>query len=102
MSMSWPNALKGCLGVLLALAAAGCTLFTCRPVTVVVAEKEERTQPQLQPAGVRTTDTGRVEEVEQLRRVRTYRIRSEDGGWYTVSADAFRAAKVGSPIEVCP
>ena len=102
MSTSWPNPLKGCLSVLLALAAAGgCALFTCQPVTVIVAEKEERTQPRLTPAGVRTTETGRVEEVEQVRRARTYRVRSEDGDWYTVPADAFRGARVGSPIEVC-
>jgi hypothetical protein len=105
--MPWPDALRGpsilrgCVSVLLALAAAGCALFTCRPVTVVVAEKEERLDPRLVPAGLRTTETGKLEEVEKLRQVRTHRIRSQEGDWYQVSADAFKGAKVGSPIEVC-
>jgi hypothetical protein len=100
MSTPWSNALNAGIGVLLLLAVPGCALFTCKPMTVIVAEKDERVRLERAP-GIETTETGSVKETDELRRVGTYRIRSEEGVWYRVSPEAFRAAQVGKPIEVC-
>jgi len=108
MSRPWPKSLwedhprrRGLLALLLAAATAGCALLTCQPVSVLVAEKEERVRLELVPVGLRTTEIGRLEEVEGVRRVKTYWIRSEEGYWYSVSAHGFVAAQAGRPIEVC-
>jgi len=63
-------------------ATAGCALLTCQPVSAVVAEKDERIRLELVPVGRRTTEIGRLEEVEGVRQVRTYWVRSEEGRWY--------------------
>jgi hypothetical protein len=68
---------------------------------VVVAEKEERRRVDLAPAGFRTTETGRVEEVETVRVTQTYWVRSEEGRWYSVPAADFEATQVGRSLEVC-
>lgn len=86
---------------LLASLLAGCATFTCKPVTVVVARKEERVRLDTTPGGLRTTETGRVEEVERMARVREFWVQSETGAWYRVSAEQLRAAEIGRPMEVC-
>jgi hypothetical protein len=68
---------------------------------VVVAEKQERQRVDVTPTGFRTDETGRVEEVETVRKVPTYWIRSQEGRWYSVTAAEFEAAQVGQTIEVC-
>jgi hypothetical protein len=83
------------------MVAGGCALFTCQPISVVVAEKQERQRVDIAPTGFRTDETGRVEEIETVRVVRTYWIRSEEGRWYSISAAEFEAAQVGQRIEVC-
>jgi hypothetical protein len=86
---------------LVVLAVSACALFTCQPVSVVVAEKEQRQRVDLVPVGFRTTETGRVEEVETARVTQTYWVRSEEGRWYSVPATDFEAAQVGRSLEVC-
>ena len=49
------------------------------------------------PIGFRTDETGRVEEVEMVRVVQTYWIRSDEGRSYSVSA-----VKVAQQAKVCP
>jgi hypothetical protein len=67
----------------------------------MVADKEERERIDVTPTGFRTTETGRVEEVETVRVTRTYWIRSQEGRWYSVSAAEFEAIRVGQWMEVC-
>jgi hypothetical protein len=83
------------------LILGGCALVTCQPITVVVAEKQERQRVDVVPIRVRTTETGRVEEAETARVTRTYWIRSQEGPWYPVSTSEFEAAHVGQSIQVC-
>jgi hypothetical protein len=92
---------SSCLLGLVVLAVSGCALFTCQPVSVVVAAKEERQRVDLAPAGFRMTETGRVEEVETVRVSQTYWVRSAEGRWYSVPATDFEAAQVGRSLEVC-
>ena len=86
---------------LLAVLAASCASLTCRPVTVVVADKQERIRLERVPYGVRTTETGRLEEDRRAEIVRDYWVRDQDGRWYPVPPDQFRAARVGESIAVC-
>ena len=83
-------------------ALAGCTVFVCHPVTVIVANKKELARLETVPGAIRTTETGRLEEdVRQSRTVREYWVQSRDGGWYRVSAEKFRAAEVDRALEIC-
>ena len=88
-------------GVCLVLLAAACASFDCRPVSVTVAEKEERARLDMVPRGVETTATGRLEPLRAPEIVRDYWVRAGDGTWYRVSLDKFRAAEVGRPLELC-
>jgi hypothetical protein len=85
----------------MAMVIGGCALFACQPITVVVAEKQARQRVDITPTGFRTDETGRVEEVETVRSVPTYWIRSQEGRWYSVPATDFGAAQVGQSLEVC-
>jgi hypothetical protein len=87
-------------GVCLVLLAAACASFTCRPLSVTVAAKEERARLDMVPRGVETA-TGRLEVLRAPEIVRDYWVRAEDGTWYRVSLDKFRAAEVGRPLELC-
>jgi hypothetical protein len=86
---------------LLTVVAGGCALFTCQPISVVVAEKQERRRVDVTPTGFRTDETGRVEEVETVRVAPTYWVRSREGRWYSVTAAEFQAAQVGQEVKVC-
>jgi len=88
-------------GVCLVLLAAACASFVCRPLSVTVAEKEERARLDMVPRGVETTATGRLEPLRAPEIVRDYWVRAGDGTWYRVSLDKFRAAEVGRPLELC-
>jgi hypothetical protein len=67
----------------------------------VVADKQERTRLERVPYGVRTTETGRLEEDRRAEIVRDHWVRGQDGRWYRVSLDQFRAVQVGESIAVC-
>ena len=88
-------------GLLLALALGGCAAFVCQPLTVVVAKKDERRRVDVVPGGIRTTESGRVEEVETFRVLTEYWVQSQDGARHRVSADQFKTAEVGRPLEIC-
>ncbi len=66
-----------------------------------MAAKEERARLDMVPRGVETTGTGRLEDLRAPEIVRDYWVRTEDGTWYRVSLDKFRAAEVGRPLELC-
>lgn len=88
-------------GVCLLLLAAACASFACRPLSVTVAEKEERARLDMVPRGVQTTETGRLDVLRAPEIVRDYWVWAEDGTWYDVSSDKFRAAEIGRPLELC-
>lgn len=88
-------------GVGLVLLAAACASFACRPLSVTVAEKEERARLDMVPRGVQTTEAGRLDVLRTPEIVRDYWVRAEDGTWYPVSFDRFRAAEIGRPLELC-
>jgi hypothetical protein len=48
-----------------------------------------------------TSETGRLEEVRVPEVVREYWVRAQDGTWYRVSADQFRAVEIGGSVELC-
>jgi hypothetical protein len=50
---------------------------------------------------VQTTETGRLDVLRAPEIVRDYWVRAEDGTWYRVSLDKFRAADIGRPLELC-
>jgi hypothetical protein len=87
------------LGGLLLL--AGCTSWTCRPSTIEVAKKDERATLETKSGVLRTTESGRVEEVIAPRIVREYWIQAADERWYRVSETTYRDAEVGRTLEVC-
>ena len=85
----------------LASLLAACSVLTCEPVPVIVAQKEERSRLEMVSRGVGTSATGRVEEVRVPEVVREYWVRAQDGTWYRVSPDRFRAVDVGSSVDLC-
>lgn len=87
--------------VLLAVLAAACVSFTCRPLSVTVAEKAERPRLEMVARGVQSTETGRLGVRHAPEIVRDYWVRAEDGTWYRVPLDKFQTAEVGRPLELC-
>jgi hypothetical protein len=85
---------------LLALVAS-CATPICHPLTIVVAGKEERARLETVPRGVRTTETGRLEEDRRPEVVRDYWVRAADGTWYPITLDRYRGVEVGQPLEIC-
>lgn len=91
----------GAAGGLLVTLVAACGLLTCHPVPVTVAQKEERARLDMVSHGTWTSETGRLEEVRVPEVVREYWVRAQDGTWYRVSAERFRAVEVGGSVELC-
>jgi len=60
-----------------------------------------RTRLERVPSGIRTTETGRLEEDRRAEIVRDYWVRAQDGRWYPVPLDRYRSAEVGGSMEVC-
>jgi hypothetical protein len=83
------------------LLVAACASFSCRPLGITVAQKEERARLDMVSRGAETTATGRLEVLQVPEIVRDYWVRAEDGTWYRVPLDTFRAAEVGRPLEIC-
>jgi len=80
---------------------AACSLLTCSPERVIVAQKEERASLEMVSHGTFTSETGRLKEARVPEVVREYWVRGQDGTWYPVSADRFRAVEVGGSMELC-
>lgn len=88
-------------GSLLLALAASCATPACHPPTIVVTQKEERARLERAPHGIRTTETGRLEEDRRTEIIRDYWVRAQDGTWYPVPLDRYRAAQVGQSFELC-
>jgi len=88
-------------GALLLALAASCATPACHPLTIVVAQKEERARLERAPRGIRTTETGRLEEDRRTEIVRDYWVRAQDGTWYPVAQDRYRTTEIGQPLELC-
>ena len=91
----------GAVWSVLASLVAACSVVTCEPVPVIVAQKEERERLEMVSRGVRTSPTGSVEEIRVPEVVREYWVRGQDGTWYRVLADRFRAMEVGDSVKLC-
>src|SRR5262245_15711304 len=85
--------------LVLALVLPACSAVACRPTRIVVVKKEERVRPEPSP-GLRTTETGRLEETPPTL-VREYRVQGDDGTWHRVSATQFEAARPDDALEIC-
>jgi hypothetical protein len=82
--------------------APGCATVSCKPISIVVAKKEERVVSELRPAGTRATPTGGMEEVQRQVRVREYWVQSKEQRWYRISEDKYEVTVPERSIEVCP
>ncbi|MBI1736951.1 MAG: hypothetical protein HYR51_17415 [Candidatus Rokubacteria bacterium] len=96
-----PRHLSRSIPVLVALALTACAPLSCQPVSIVVAEKEERARVQDEVVGIRTTESGRTEEVRRIVRVPEFYLRGTDGRWYRVSKEVYGAAAPGQSLQVC-
>jgi hypothetical protein len=83
------------------LGLGGCATLACRPVTIVVADKEERPTLVSQPLGLRTNELGRVKEERRDSIGHEYWVRDAEGHWSRVSPAEWRAAQPGQPLQVC-
>ena len=92
---------RGAAWSVLASLVAACSVPTCEPVPVIVAQKEERERLEVVARGVGTSPTGNVEEIRVPQVVREYWVRAQDGTWYRVSEERYRAVEVGGSVESC-
>lgn len=70
-------------------------------MAVTVAQKEERARLDLVSHGAFTSETGYLKEARVPEVVREYWVRAQDGTWYRVSADQYRAVEAGGSVELC-
>ena len=85
----------------LGLLTTACASLTCQPLSVTVAEKEERARLEMVPRGMETTGSGRLDVRRVPEVVRDYWVRAEDGTWHRVPLEKFQEAEVGRPLEIC-
>ena len=83
------------------LALTACAELACRPVTIVVADRERRARLESEFRGVTTDQAGRVVERRQDVVVDEFWVKDREGRWYRVSEAAWRRAAVGEALEVC-
>ena len=93
--------LFGAAGGVLTVLVVACSSLTCHPAPVTVAQKDERSRLEMVSTGAFTSETGYLKEVRVPEVVREYWVRAEDGTWYRVSAEQFRAVEVGGTLELC-
>ena len=84
------------------LASGGCAFFTCEPITVTVARKQEYGRLETPFRGYQTTPSGGLEPITEPTLAWQYWVQAEGGPWYRVSAEEYRTAEPGQPIRVCP
>jgi hypothetical protein len=85
----------------LAAVAGGCASLACRPQTVLVDVKEERTRLESEFRGMKQDPSGRLSEIRRDRIVPEYWVRDRDGAWHQVSESEWRDTAPGKPLEVC-
>jgi hypothetical protein len=86
----------------LAALVTGCASTQCAPVSVVVAQKEERSQLRTEVRGMRTSGTGAVVEDRRDVIVHEFWVRGTDGQWYQVGEPQWRAVEPGATLSLCP
>jgi hypothetical protein len=89
------------LPVALAAAFHGCASVACTPVTIVVADKDERPRLSSEPRGLRADELGRVKEQRREVIVPEYWVRDRAGRWYRVGGAEWRTAEPGQPLALC-
>jgi hypothetical protein len=90
------------LPLLVAVALGACaTGSPCASITIVVAEKDQRTRWRLEPYGLQTSETGYVRQRYREVLATEYWLRDAGGRWHRVSDATWQAAEVGRPAEVC-
>jgi len=94
-----PGPARVVTAALLALLLPGCASVACQTTSIVVAKKDERVRPE-PSLGLRTTETGRLEE-GPVTLIREYWVQANNGTWYRVSAQQYDAATVNGALEVC-
>jgi len=86
--------------VALMLVFSGCAGLSCRPASITVAKKEERTRLEMKTYGY-TSQTGGLEELRRPETVRDYWVQDAEGTWYRVPVEQYRTAEVGQVLEIC-
>jgi hypothetical protein len=89
------------LPVALAATLHGCASVACEPVTIVVADKDERPRLQSEPRGLRTDELGRLKEQRREVIVPEYWVRDGEGRWHRVGETEWRTAEPGQPMALC-
>ena len=81
---------------------AGCSAFTCTPMSIEVASKDERTRMVSEFRGVTNDETGRgVNEIRKEKLVTEYWVADREGRSYLVTEAQWRSAEQGQPVTVC-
>lgn len=102
LTQKWRSRVRGGIAAAqLLVLVASCSMPTCRPLTIVVVQKEERARLESVPHGIRTTETGRLEQDRRNEIVRDYWVRAQGGTWHPVLVDRYRVAEVGRPLQLC-
>jgi len=97
-----PRRVPGGLAVgSLLLTAAGCSVFTCEPLTITVAQKQEYGRVEMQARGFQTTAAGGLAPVRVPELTWQYWVQAAEGGWYRVSAEEYRSAEASQSLRVC-
>src|SRR5262245_54820017 len=86
----------------LTVTLAGCSVFTCTPVSIEVASKDQRTRMVSEFRGVTNDETGRgVNEIRKEKLVTEYWVADREGRSYLVSEAQWKNAERGQPLTVC-
>jgi hypothetical protein len=88
--------------IALVVTLAGCGVFTCTPISIEVASKDDRTRMVSELRGITNDETGRgVDEIRREKLVTEYWVADRQGRSYRVSEAQWRGAEVGQPLTVC-
>jgi hypothetical protein len=85
----------------LAVLLSGCAAFSCTPITIDVASKDQRTRMVSEFRGVTNDETGRVSPIEREKFVTEYWVADGQGRSYRVTEEQWRDAQQGQPLAVC-
>ena len=86
----------------LVVTLAGCSAFTCTPISIDIASKDQRTRMVSELRGVTNDETGRgVNEIRKEKLVTEYWVADREGRSYLVTEAQWRSAEQGQPVTVC-
>jgi len=81
---------------------AGCSVFTCTPISIDIASKDQRTRMVSELRGVTNDETGRgVNEIRKEKLVTEYWVADREGHSYLVTKEQWSRAEAGQPVTVC-